>query len=83
MPVEASFTIGYHKMRTFCILGSCSKRLIAKEAVLHAYTQTQFASQHVAQCVSQVTVTAAAAVTHPSFHSTDSEYTLQVSMKLI
>ena len=67
-------------MHTFCAHGSRSKRLIAKEAVLHAYTQTQFASQHVAQCVSQVTVTAAAAATHPSFHSTDSESTLSVTL---
>ena len=30
MSVEASFTIGYHKMRIFCTLGSRSKRLLAK-----------------------------------------------------
>ena len=65
-------------------VGSRSKRLLAKEAVLHPNTQTQFASQHVAQCVSQVAVTAAAAATHPSFqvHSDDSssESTLSVTL---
>ena len=61
-------------------VGSRSKRLLAKEAVLHPNTQTQFASQHVAQCVSQVAVTAAAAATHPSSHSTDSESTLSVTL---
>ena len=68
-------------MRTFCTLGSRSKRLLAKEAVLHANTQTQFASQHVAVCIT-VTVTAAAAATHPSFqvHSADSESTLSVKL---
>ena len=30
MPVQASFTIGYHKMCAFCTLGSRSKRLLAK-----------------------------------------------------
>ena len=79
MPVEASFTIGYNKMRTFCTLGSRSKRLLAKEAVLHANTQTQFTSQHVAQFIT-VTVTAAPAATNPSFHSTDSESTLSLTL---
>ena len=70
MPVEASFTIGYHKMRTFCTLvhaaSDSSQRV---EAVLHPNTRTQFAAQCVSQCRDD-----------PSFHSTDSESTLSVTL---
>ena len=67
MPVEASFTIGYHKMRTFCTLGSRSKRLLAKGggrvACKHADAIRITAPSGRGTVCNTATVTAAAAAT--------------------
>ena len=59
MPGEASFTIGYHKMSTFCTLGS--RKQGWRPRLLDVNTQTINSHHSIT-----VTVTAAAAATQPS-----------------
>ena len=59
MPGEASFTIGFHKMHTFCTLGSRKQATARKgwrPCILHANMRTRITA----------TVTAVAAATQPS-----------------
>ena len=72
MLVEASFTIGYHKMRTFCTLVHAARD--SSQSVEAVFIRTRGRnSQH-------SVYHSAVARGDPSFHSTDSESTLSVTL---